>query len=264
MKRLLSLPPHGRALCALAALALFALAPPSAALDPLDPFETAVYAAIHDVEAETVSAFATERIDARPLDARSTRTCAWRWLFAQQAPDGSWPGADPVVDTSLALLALAGIAPHPGVLSLLRRTGAAPAWRGGHPATRGSGSERGGGAEEGQDRVPLGIELLLGEAQVVVALEVLPELRARPEVDAKADGGVGRDGALAADDAVHAGRGNVQVERQAVLADPHRVEELLLEDFPRMNQVFRSDHGRTSRDAIPFCVICQAENAYRV
>jgi hypothetical protein len=131
---------------------------------------------------------ATERIDARPLVSKGTRTCAWRWLFAQQAPDGSWPGADPVVDTSLALLAfaaepfpdsydriwgigiaessdavsaavgflassirddgtfpvrdpegdaarlpvlalraLAGIAPHPEVLSLLRRTGAAPA-----------------------------------------------------------------------------------------------------------------------------------------
>ena len=218
MKRLLPLPPHGRALCALAALALFALAPPSAALDPPYPFEAAVYDAIHDVEtkpapahttivpdppapiekavfdairdveAETMSAFATERIDARPLDSRSTRTCAWRWLFAQQAPDGSWPGADPVVDTSLALLAfaaepfpdsydriwgigiaessdavaaavgylassirddgtfsvrdpegdaarlpvlalraLAGIVPHPEVLSLLRRTGTAPA-----------------------------------------------------------------------------------------------------------------------------------------
>ena len=137
MKRFLPLPPRGRALCALAALALFALAPPSAALDPLDPFETAVYDAIHDVEAkpaparttivpdppapiekavfdairdveaETVSAFATERIDARPLVSSGTRTCAWRWLFAQQAPDGSWPGADPVVDTSLAMLALA-------------------------------------------------------------------------------------------------------------------------------------------------------------
>ncbi len=89
----------------------------------------------------------------------------------------------------------------------------------------------------------LGIEFLLREAQVVVALEVLPELRAGAEVDAEPDGRVRRDGALAADDAVHAGRGNVQVEREAVLADAHRVEELLLEDFPRVNQVLRSDHG---------------------
>ena len=136
----------------------------------------------HSVEAASdETAPATERIDARPLDSDDTRTCAWRWLFAQQAPDGSWPGADPVVDTSLALLAfaaepscgsgvaessdavsaavgflassirddgtfpvrdpegdaarlpvlalraLAGITPHPGVLSLLRRTGVAPA-----------------------------------------------------------------------------------------------------------------------------------------
>ena len=134
---------------------------------------------VEEILAETAPA--TERIDARPLDSDDTRTCAWRWLFAQQAPDGSWPGADPVVDTSLALLAfaaepscgsgvaessdavsaavgflassirddgtfpvrdpegdaarlpvlalraLAGITPHPGVLSLLRRTGAAPA-----------------------------------------------------------------------------------------------------------------------------------------
>ena len=141
---------------------------------------------VEEILAETAPA--TERIDARPLDSDDTRTCAWRWLFAQQAPDGSWPGADPVVDTSLALLAfaaepshpvhgrvwglgiaessdavsaavgylassirddgtfpvrdpagdaaalpalalraLAGIALHPRVLSLLRRTGAAPA-----------------------------------------------------------------------------------------------------------------------------------------
>ena len=134
---------------------------------------------VEETLAETAPA--TERIDARPLDSDDTRTCAWRWLFAQQAPDGSWPGADPVVDTSLALLAfaaepscgsgvaessdavsaavgflassirddgtfpvrdpegdaarlpvlalraLAGITPHPGVLSLLRRTGVAPA-----------------------------------------------------------------------------------------------------------------------------------------
>ena len=134
---------------------------------------------VEEILAETAPA--TERIDARPLDSDDTRTCAWRWLFAQQAPDGSWPGADPVVDTSLALLAfaaepscgsgvaessdavsaavgflassirddgtfpvrdpegdaarlpvlalraLAGITPHPGVLSLLRRTGVAPA-----------------------------------------------------------------------------------------------------------------------------------------
>ncbi len=134
---------------------------------------------VEEILAETGPA--TERIDARPLDSDDTRTCAWRWLFAQQAPDGSWPGADPVVDTSLALLAfaaepscgsgiaessdavsaavgflassirddgtfpvrdpegdaarlpvlalraLAGITPHPEVLSLLRRTGTAPA-----------------------------------------------------------------------------------------------------------------------------------------
>ena len=101
------------------------------------------------------------------------------------------------------------------------------------------GSECGGAAEQGKNRMALGIELLLCEAQVVVALEVLPELRARPEVDAETDGGVRRDGALAADDAIHAGRRDVQVERQAVLADPHRVEELLLEDFPGMNQILR-------------------------
>ena len=50
----------------------------------------------------------------------SARDCARRWLLARQTPSkrgggpgGWWPGADPVVDTSLALLALALDDPEP-------------------------------------------------------------------------------------------------------------------------------------------------------
>lgn len=49
-----------------------------------------------------------------PRPGFSARACARRWLLARQTPPksdgdpgGAWPGADPVVDTSLALLALA-------------------------------------------------------------------------------------------------------------------------------------------------------------
>lgn len=66
-------------------------------------------------------ALAKARLDAPPAvfdfprpGPGAARDCARRWLLAQQVPEkrgggsgGWWPGADPVVDTSLAMLALA-------------------------------------------------------------------------------------------------------------------------------------------------------------
>ena len=50
---------------------------------------------------------ATAPLDERFATDRFVRNAALRWLRERQAPDGSWPGDDPIVDTSLALLAFA-------------------------------------------------------------------------------------------------------------------------------------------------------------
>lgn len=50
---------------------------------------------------------ATAPLNERFATDRFVRNAALRWLRERQAPDGSWPGDDPVVDTSLALLAFA-------------------------------------------------------------------------------------------------------------------------------------------------------------
>ncbi len=50
---------------------------------------------------------ATAPLDERFATDRLVRNAALRWLRERQSEDGSWPGDDPVVDTSLALLAFA-------------------------------------------------------------------------------------------------------------------------------------------------------------
>ena len=71
--------------------------------------------------------------------------------------------------------------------------------------------------------------------EVVLDLEVHPEAIAEPEVAGEPKCRVGRDRPLAMDDLVDTAWGHTDVLGQAVLADTHRLEEVLHEDLTGMD-----------------------------
>ena len=74
---------------------------------------------------------------------------------------------------------------------------------------------------------------LLFPLQIIMRLQVEPELRRHLEVAPQAQGGVGGDRALTLDDLVDAARWNANVQGEPVLANAHRLEKLLGQDFTR-------------------------------
>ena len=67
--------------------------------------------------------------------------------------------------------------------------------------------------------------------KVIPCLEVHPETFRKTEVPRESQGRVGRDRAFVMHDFIDPSQGDTDVSRQAILADSHGEEELLVEDF---------------------------------
>ncbi len=66
-------------------------------------------------------------------------------------------------------------------------------------------------------------------------LQVQPRLRAGPEVTREAERGLGSNGTTSVNDLVNARNGNSDFASQTILADSHRLHELLEQDHTRMD-----------------------------
>jgi hypothetical protein len=84
-------------------------------------------------------------------------------------------------------------------------------------------------------------EAFLLHLQVVCGLEVDPEPIRGPEVARKPEGGVGRDGSKAVHDLIDPAWRYADVLRQAVLTQPHGLQELLEQDLAG---VYRREYFR--------------------
>lgn len=71
--------------------------------------------------------------------------------------------------------------------------------------------------------------------EVVVCLKAKPEPLTGAECGSQAHGGIGGDAALAEHDFVNAARRYVRGTSECVLADFQRLQELLKQDFTRMD-----------------------------
>jgi hypothetical protein len=72
--------------------------------------------------------------------------------------------------------------------------------------------------------------------EIVPRLEVHPELRFHPKEAAQTQCGIRRDPPLAMDNLINATRWHPDRLGQMVLADLHRLQEILKQDLPRMNR----------------------------
>src|SRR4029453_5662407 len=78
--------------------------------------------------------------------------------------------------------------------------------------------------------------LLLRSAEVVGHLEVHPEVRGGPEEPRQAERSLGGDRAALAHDLRDARRGDAELDREAVRAHREGLQELLAQNFPRMDR----------------------------
>ena len=73
--------------------------------------------------------------------------------------------------------------------------------------------------------------------EIVVRLKIQPELLSRPEVAAEPQRGVGRDGSRSMHDLVDTSWRDADVLGQAILGQTERFQEILQEDFTRVDRV---------------------------
>jgi len=88
-------------------------------------------------------------------------------------------------------------------------------------------------------------ETVLFQLEVIASLEIHPELLSHTEIPRQAKSRIRSDRPLAVHDLVDASRWHVDVLGKAVLADSHRLEELLQENLTRMNGVWLFWHRVT-------------------
>src|SRR6266498_3649890 len=74
-------------------------------------------------------------------------------------------------------------------------------------------------------------DALLFHFEVVVRLKIQPELRGHLEIPAEPQRGVGRDGPLALHDFIDTAGRHPNVQREPVLAQSKRLQEILLKNF---------------------------------
>jgi hypothetical protein len=86
-------------------------------------------------------------------------------------------------------------------------------------------------------------ETILLNLEVVVGLKVQPELRRVTKILCQAERGVSRQGPLPEHDLVDTTARNTDVFGQTVLAEPKRLQELLKENFARMDRRNLGAHG---------------------
>ena len=97
------------------------------------------------------------------------------------------------------------------------------------PETRSGGLERFDGGQHAA-------QSLLGQLQIMAGLQPQPEAFADAEETAQAQIGVGTDRPPPLHDRVDAALRYADRQRQPVLTDPHRSEELLQQHLARMHQ----------------------------
>ncbi len=78
-------------------------------------------------------------------------------------------------------------------------------------------------------------ELVRYDVEIEIGLEPKPELRGRVEVSTQTESGISAHTALAKHDLVDPTRWNPDAQREAVLAEAERLQELLLEHFTRVD-----------------------------
>jgi hypothetical protein len=86
------------------------------------------------------------------------------------------------------------------------------------------------------DRVQERAERVAFDLQVVPGLKIDPELSRRTEVPSEPKSGIGGDATLSVDDLIDSPRRHVDIDGDTVLRDPQRSNEVLEENFARMNR----------------------------